>query len=402
MAVETRRDATSSAGGVSRTLLFVLAVAGALTVANLYYSQPLLDRMRGSLGVSQHSIGVVAMMTQLGYGLGMLFVVPLGDRSERRRLIVWMTSLSAIALIGVAASPSFSVLVVASLALGIASSVPQLIVPFAASLAPANVRGRVVGTVMSGLLIGILLSRTIAGVVGGRLGWRAMYVIGAALMVVLAVVLRAALPRQEAERKIPYGELLRSLVSLVRDEPILRRHALLGGLGFAAFSVFWTTLSFHLASLPPHYGSEVVGAFGIIGVVGALAAPLVGRFADRFSPRAINGGALFVVLLSFIVFAVAPASLVMLGLGVVLLDLGVQSNHIANQTRIFGLDAARRNRLNTVYMTTYFAGGALGSWLSSVVYERAGWTGVGVLGGSIAALALPVLALQPKAAPGRP
>ena len=391
MGSEPQRDASP----VSPTLLFVLAIAGALTVANLYYSQPLLDRMRASLGVSQHAIGIVAMMTQLGYGLGMLFVVPLGDRSERRQLIVWMTSLSAVALVGVAASPSYVLLVVASLALGVASSVPQLIVPFAATLAPANVRGRVVGAVMSGLLIGILLSRTISGVVGGRLGWRAMYVIGAVLMVVLAVVLRVMLPRQEAERKIPYGELLRSLVALVREEPLLRRHALLGGLGFAAFSVFWTTLSFHLAALPQHYGSEVVGAFGLVGVVGALAAPIVGRFADRLSARVINGGALFVVLLSFVVFAVAPASLVLLGVGVVLLDLGVQSNHISNQTRIFGLDAARRNRLNTVYMTTYFAGGALGSWLSTAVYERVGWTGVGVLGASIAALALPVLALQP-------
>ncbi|MFT3768385.1 MAG: MFS transporter [Minicystis sp.] len=369
-------------------LVGLLAVAAGATVANLYYNQPLLPAMAASFGVDAQAVGAIPVLTQLGYGLGMIGVVPLGDRVERRRMIVGMTALAAVALLAVAAAPHVAWLSIASLALGLASMVPQAIIPYAAGIAHPTERGRVVGSVMSGLLVGILLSRTVSGLFAARFGWRAMYVLAAALMIALALALRALLPPQAPERKVPFGELYRSIFALVRTEPVLRRHSILGALTFAAFSVFWSTLAFHLAALPQHYGSGVAGAFGVVGVAGALAAPLVGRFADRSDPRIINGAAIAVVAVSFVVLGLTGSSLAGLGVGVILLDLGAQANHISNQARIFGLDAALRNRLNTVYMSSYFAGGALGSWLGTTAFTRFGWAGVSVSGGLLGLLAL--------------
>ena len=389
--------------GLSRGLTLVLAASAGLVVANLYYNQPLLDLVRASFGATQRAVGWIATLTQLGYGAGMLLLVPLGDRYERRGLIVGMTFAVALALVAVALAPTLETLALASFVLGLTSMVPQLIVPFAAGMARPHARGRVVGTVMSGLLMGILLSRTLSGIVGAHLGWRAMYAIAAAMMLALALALRLALPRQEVEEKATFAALFRSLFTLVRDQPVLRRHAALGALTFACFSVFWTTLAFHLATPPHHHGSEVVGAFGVIGVVGVLAAPLVGRYSDAYTPRVVNGAAVLVVLLSFVVLGAFGGSLLGIAAGVILLDLGAQSNHISNQTRIFGLDPARRNRLNTVYMTSYFGGGALGSWLGALVWSRAGWTGVTLLGIALSVVALVILAFAPRhdAAPRR-
>ena len=380
-------------------LLALLSVAAAATVANLYYNQPLLASLRASFGATQEAVSRVPMLTQLGYGLGMLLLVPLGDRLERRRLIAIMTALAALVLVGVALAPSLLWLTVLSGLLGLATMVPQLIVPYAATLAAPSERGRVVGTVMSGLLIGILLSRTVSGFVGERFGWRVMYGAAAGLMVILAAALAILLPSQRPERVVPLGELYASLVTITRREPVLRLYSLLGALTFAGFSVFWSTLAFHLAALPEHYGSQVAGLFGLVGITGALAAPLVGRFTDRREPRLVNGLAIATVLASFVVLGLFGRSLVGLGAGVVLLDLGAQGNHITNQTRIFGLDPAHRSRINTVYMATYFAGGALGSWLGAIGWARAGWTGVSLVGGALAALALGifVVASRPSA-----
>jgi predicted MFS family arabinose efflux permease len=376
-----------------RGLVSLLAVAAAVTVANLYYSQPLLAALRTSFGSTQEAVSRVPMLTQLGYGLGMLALAPLGDRFERRRLIASTTAFTSLVLVGVALAPSLAWLTVLSGLLGLATMVPQLIVPYAATLAPPLQRGRVVGTVMSGVLIGILLSRTVSGFVNARFGWRAMYAAAAVLMAVLASALAVVLPDQRPERPVPLRELYASLLTLVRREPVLRLHSALGALAFAGFSAFWSTLAFHLAALPQHYGSQVVGLFGVLGVLGALAAPLVGRVADRGGGRLVNVVGLLAVLLSFVVFGLVGGSLAGIGAGVVLMDLGVQSNHISNQTRIFGLDPAQRSRLNTVYMATYFAGGALGSWLGAVGWTHAGWTGVAVVGGALAALGLLIFGL---------
>jgi len=376
---------------IPRSLAFLLAAAAGLTVANLYYNQPLLGLIRVTYGVTPREVGFVSTATQLGYGLAMLLLVPLGDRYERRGLIVGMTAASALALVGVALAPSLAALLAMSLVLGVTSMVPQYVVPFAAGLAGEKSRGRAVGTVMSGVLIGILGSRTLAGFVGASFGWRTMYAIAAGFMLVLAALLRASLPTQRPETTMPLAALYRSLVGLVREYPALRRHALLGALTFAAFSAFWTTLTFHLATLPGRYGSETAGLFGLVGVAGALGAPLFGRYADRATPLAVNGLAIVVLMLGYAAFALGGGSLLGLAAGVVLLDLGTQANHISNQTRIFNLDPRRRSRLNTIYMSAYFAGGALGSALGIAVYGRWGWLGVCGLGLAFGATALIVL-----------
>jgi predicted MFS family arabinose efflux permease len=373
------------------SLFALLAVAAGAIAANLYYAQPLLPTIAADLAVPARRVGALPMATQLGYGAGMLLLVPLGDRLERRGLIVAMTGLSSVVLVGVALARELDTLVAASFLLGFASMVPQVIVPYAATAAPQDSRGRRVGTVMSGLLVGILLSRTLSGFVGAAWGWRSVYFLAAGLMLALAALLALRLPAQRPEVPVATGEIYASLGRIFARQPILRLHSLLGAMTFGAFSVFWSTLAFQLAALPPHYGSVVVGAYGLVGVSGALAAPLVGRFADRRDPRILNGLAIVATLGSFGIFAVGASSLAALAVGVVLLDVGAQANHVSNQTRIFGLDAALRSRLNTIYMTSYFAGGALGSWVGAWAWSRAGWPGVCGAGAAMAAIALVAL-----------
>jgi predicted MFS family arabinose efflux permease len=372
----------------ARALLWLLAIAAGLTAANLWYCQPLLAMMGASFGASPHQIGLVAVLTQAGYAAAMILVIPLGDSEERRRLMVISAAASAAALLAVALAPSMSVLLVASFALGLTTAVPQLSVPYAADLVDARERGRSVGKVMSGLLIGILLSRTASGLIGHHLGWRAVYFIASAVMLASAVLLRLLLPEQVPERRIRYRELLRSLPALLRNEPLLRRHGILGALALAAFSAFWTTLAFLLATPPYHYGADVAGLFGLVGVAGALIAPVAGGLADRYGTRLVNGLALACVLVSWMVFALFWRSLAGLAAGVLLLDLGVQANHISNQTRVLGLSTELRNRLNAVYMVMYFTGAAAGSFLGAGAFGVFGWTGVTALGIVLSAAAL--------------
>src|SRR5580692_677100 len=377
---------------VRRTLWFLAAAAG-LAVANLYYAQPLAATMATSLGVSARALGGALTLSQVGYALGMLLLVPLGDGRERRSLMVATALAASVSLMVTAAAPDFAALAAASLLLGFASSLPQMIVPYAASLVPAEERGAAIGTVMGGLLTGILLSRTLSGTLSSLIGWRATFACAAGLMAVLAVVLRFVLPRQSPAEPLPWVAVVRSLAGLVRGEPLLRIHAAVGAMGFASFSVFWSTLSFHLATMG--YGSRAAGMFGAVGVAGIAAAPVAGRLAGRVAPSLINAVGLTAAALGFVLFLVSSRSLVVLGLGVVLLDAGVQASHLANQTVIFGLAPERRNRLNAVYMVSYFVGGALGTLAASLAWSRAGWAGVCATG-IVFALAglLPLLAAR--------
>jgi predicted MFS family arabinose efflux permease len=256
-------------------------------------------------------------------------------------------------------------------------------VPFAVGLVPPEQRGRAIGVVMGGLLAGILLSRTASGVLASVVGWRVTFALAAGLMAATAAVIRLALPPQRPEQPLAWRAILISLFGVVRGEPVLRRQALVGACGFAAFSTFWSTLSFHLA--PLGYGSKAAGLFGVIGVVGVAVAPMVGRLAGKIRPTLINQVGLAVVLLSFVVFAAGATNLIALGVGVALLDAGAQGSHLANQTIIFGLTPSLRNRINAVYMVSFFVGGSLGTAMASFVWERAGWTGVCVLGAALAA-----------------
>jgi predicted MFS family arabinose efflux permease len=392
--MQTQSPSDASHAALSPGLVWFMAAASGATAANLYYNQPLLGDIGRELGASGGALGLVPTMTQVGYAAGMLFIVPLGDSLERRRVIVTMSALVTLALVGAALAPTLPLLVFASFAVGATTVIPQLLVPFAAHLAPAAQRGRVVGTVMSGLLIGILLSRTAAGFVGTHLGWRAMFWIAAGLMLALGGVMRFVLPSQPAMAEMPYLALLRSLGHLTRTEPVLRLHSLLGALTFGAFSVFWSTLALYLQSLPEHYGPQVAGLFGAVGVAGALAAPLVGRYADTRGDRRINALGIAVLLLSFVVMWPLGRWLWGMALGVVLLDLGTQANQISNQTRVYSLKPEARSRLNTVYMVTYFAGGAAGSWLGTTAWTHLGWTGVCAAGAALCAIALLALWLR--------
>ena len=397
---ESPPDSSSSAGlpspaathtEPSAPLLGLLAMVAGLGVANIYYCQPLLGIMAANFHVDARTVTVVATATQLGYAAGLLLIVPLADSLERKCLIVACTLLAAAVLALVGLCSTIPLLVAASFATGVVSMAPQLSVTYAAGLASPEKRGRTVGAVMSGLLIGILLSRTVSGELGKHLGWQSVYFVAAGVMLTLAGVLALALPVQQPIGRVRYRELLRSTIPLLRTEPVLRRHALIGALGFGAFSAFWTTLAFHLARLPAHYGSDTAGLFGLVGAAGALAAAVSGRLADRVGPRWLNGSALLLIVGAFALMAVAGTSLGLLALGVVLMDAGVQGSHISNQTRIYALSAEQRNRLNAAYMVSYFLGGAAGSALGSAAWERLSWSGVCWVGGLLATFGIAVL-----------
>ncbi|GHO52233.1 permease [Ktedonobacter robiniae] len=381
---------------LSPHLVLLLAVVCGLAAANLYYVQPVLADIGHEFAVSVNQVGVLATLSQLGYAVGLLLIIPLGDRYNRRTLIVTMLVAVTVALIAMALAPTLMFLSIASFAVGVTTVVPQLVVPLAASLARPQERGRVVGTVMSGLLIGILLARTVSGVLAAHLGWRTVYWVAAGLMVLLALILRFLLPLDRPQSDMSYTQLLRSLWSLVKSEPVLRETSVFGALGFAAFSAFWATLSFRLQTPPFHYGSEVAGLFGLVGVVGALAASFIGRLADKVNPRKTIGIGLLILLASFGIFWLTGQYLWGLIIGVILLDLGAQANQISNQARVYSLNPAARSRLNTIYMVSYFIGGSLGSFLGTYGWDFAGWFGVCCVGLLFLLLALAVYMLNSR------
>lgn len=371
-----------------QSLLWIMAIASGLAVANLYYNQPLLADMATSFGISRDKAGYISTFTQIGYALGMLLFVPLGDIRERRKLISTLLILVTISLLGAAASTHIIWMYIASFVIGLTTVVPQILVPFSAQLATPEQRGKVIGTVMSGLLFGILLARTISGLIGGTWGWRWMYGIAAIMMFVLFLVLRRKLPHVEPLMKSTYSELLISIGGLIRQYAVLREGALIGALNFASFSVFWTSLSFYLEGEPYHYSSQIAGLFGLVGVVGALGAPIVGRIADRIQPKWIIGAMIVVTLISFAFFGWLGGTLIGLMIGIVLLDLGVQGAQVSNQARIYALNDSARSRLNTVLMVSTFVGGAIGSSVSSYMWKIGGWSAVSLSGGVFMLLSL--------------
>jgi predicted MFS family arabinose efflux permease len=357
-----------------------MAFSVGAVVANIYYIQPLLATIAAAFHISVPRVGIVAMLTQLGGALGMLIFVPLGDTKERRRLIVSLLVAESICLALMASAQNFAWLALASFGIGITTATVHIIVPFATHLASAARRGATVGAVLAGLLFGILLARTFSGLLSAWLGWRAIYWLASGLMLALAVAIRAGLPESEPELRLSWPSLIRSTLVLIREQPVLREAAALGAILFCAFSAFWTTLVFFLETPPYHYGSAVAGLFGLVGAVGAVFAPLVGRMADRYGARRNVLISLIVTLLSFLLLYAFGKHMGGLIPGVILLDLGVQSGHVSNQTRIYGLLPEARSRLNMVYMVCYFTAGALGSYAGSVVWHQFAWTGVCALG----------------------
>ena len=395
--------------GISRRLTLIMAAACGLVVANLYYAQPLLHTISQSLHVSTAEVGLLVTATQIGYAAGLLLLVPLGDLYERRRLLAAMLAVTTLGLIGAALAPSLAALAIALACVGLTSVVAQILVPFAATLAAEHERGRVVGTVMSGLLVGILLARTASGLLAAAAGWRAVYLIAAGLMLVLAAVLWRELPRVRQPVDLRYRALLASVVADRARGPLVLRRGLLGALGFAGFSVFWTSAAFELAGPPYNYGEGVIGLFGLLGVAGALMASYAGRLADAGHTQASRGAMLALMAGSFGLLAWGGHHLAPFVIGVVALDLAVQGSHILNQSDIYGLRPQSRSRITTIYMTCYFAGGAAGSALASAVYATGGWSAVCALGGGLGLVGFAVWLAeirwpvrQPEARPRRP
>lgn len=367
-------------GRMDRRLVLVMAVASGLVVANNYYAQPLVGAIADTLDASTTDVGLVVTATQVGYAFGLAFLVPLGDLLDRRRLLLGVLSLTTVCLAGMALAPTWQVLGAAALLAGVTSVVGQILVPFAASLAAEDERGRVIGQVMTGLLLGILLSRVVAGLVAEVAGWRSVFWLGAALMVATGFLLHRNLPVVAPPSKLPYRHLLRSVVRLVVEEPLLRRRMAYGALTFASFGVFWTSVGFLLAG--PRYGwsDASIGLFTLFGIAGALAANVAGALADRGHARTQTGVFVAATAASFGLLATGEHHVVALAIGMALLDLGVQGTHISNQSLFYPLRPDARSRLNTAYMTAYFAAGSLGSGLSAMVYAGWGWRWVCALG----------------------
>ncbi|SDL48244.1 Predicted arabinose efflux permease, MFS family [Catalinimonas alkaloidigena] len=373
-------DATPTDSKLTSTTLWLMTVGSGLVVANNYYNQPLLGKIAAAFDTTETQAGYIAMFTQLGYAAGLFLLVPLGDMLPRKRLIVFDFVFIIVALLAAALSTSIVQLILISFFIGLTSVVPQLFVPMAAFLAHPARRGKAIGTVMSGLLLGILCSRTLSGFVGEQFGWRAMYYIAAGLMALLWGAVLWLLPEVAPTYRGGYGSLLRSMTQFVKTQPALRLAALRGGLAFGSFSAFWTTLAFLMEGPPFFQGSDTVGVFGLIGAAGALSASVVGKLTDSLDKRKLIGLSFLVITVSWGLLYGLSATYWGLVLGVLLLDVGVQSAHITNQSIVFSLVPSAQNRLNTVYMVTYFLGGALGTWLASLGWQHAGWAGVSGVG----------------------
>jgi len=361
-------------------MVFTLAAGAGLSVASIYYSQPMLGIMGPGLNATLSETGMVPTLTQIGYALGILFLIPLGDRFDRRTIILLKSLLLTVALLMCGFAPGIHSLLVTSLLIGAAATRAQDIVPASAALAPAAQRGKTVGTVMTGLLVGILLSRVVSGVVAEYFGWRAMYQLAAVSVALVGVALWRVLPRFTPGTDMSYTALLLSMRHLWLRYKTLRRAALSQGLLSVGFSAFWSTLAIMLSETY-HLGSGIAGAFGLAGAAGALAAPLAGKLADRQGPAKVTQLGSALVMVSFAAMFLLPllsphAQLVLIVLSAVGFDLGVQATLVSHQTLVYGLEPAARGRLNALLFTVVFIGMAIGSALGSKALELAGWQGV--------------------------
>jgi predicted MFS family arabinose efflux permease len=381
--------------GVSTRLAVLLAVACGVSVANVYYAQPLLDRIGADLSIRSADLGLVTTVTQAGYLLGLILIVPLGDLVNRRALIITQSLVAAAGLIAVALAPQALVFFVASAIVGLVSVVVQVIVAYAAVLSAPAQRGRVVGVVTSGVVIGILLARSVSGLIANVFGWRAVFVVSAALMVVLASALSRLLPRSTTVgARVSYARLISSVVRLTARERVFRVRSLIALFMFGAFGAVWGSMALPLAATPWHLSTGQIGLFGVVGAAGALGAARAGRLADRGLAQRVSGLALVLIILSWAAIAETPHSLVLLALGVVSLDFAGQALHVTNQHLIIAIDPATSSRAIGSYMVFYSIGTGGGAIAATSLYAAAGWGAVSILGTGLGVLALLVWAID--------
>lgn len=363
-------------------LTTLLATTCGVVVANMYYIQPIGTKVATSFSVSTSAIGILTMLTQLGYALGLLFLVPLGDVVNRPKLIIRMAALSAISLLAAFFAPSFTLFACASFLIGLLSIVPQIIIPYGAVLAGSAARGKVMGQLLSGLLIGILLSRTVSGIIASVFSWRMVYLFALLAVGLLTALLYVKLPRTQESRKasVSYIDSLKSLPHLFTSQRLLRESAFNGFFMFGTFSIFWSTLIFYISSPVYHWGTFEAGILAIFGLSGAVAAPIVGRLADSYSERKIISMGLWMQTLSFVLLLIGGDHLTLLLVAIILLDVGNQFGQVSNQARVQGLGEEASNRNNTIFMFMYFIGGATGSLVGTTMWEHFGWMGVTLAG----------------------
>ncbi len=356
-------------------LTLLLAAACGLIVANLYYAQPVAGVIGAELAMDPSAVGLLVTFTQIGYGLGLIVVVPLGDILENRRLIAACLAVSVIALLGMAFAPSSSAVLAASLLIGLTSVAAQIIVPFAAHLSTDATRGRVVGDAMSGLMVGIMLARPVSSFVTHWLGWRAVFVGSAGVMAALSLVMSRALPHRRPNAGLTYVGTLNSLVLLIRKTPVLRRRIVYHAPLFAAFSLFWTASPLLLAGQRFGLSQQGIAVFALVGAGGAIIAPIVGRAADRGGVKIVNGAAIVAVAVAFAMAGIGgeAGSVVLLACAAIVLDMGVTANLVLSQRVLFSLGSEARSRLNGIFIAAFFLGGAIGSALSSFAYAKGGW-----------------------------
>ncbi|MEX9790573.1 MFS transporter [Providencia rettgeri] len=374
-------------------LTILMAIATGLVVASNYYAQPLLDTIAGQFNLTTNMAGFIVTAAQLGYAAGLLFLVPLGDLFERKRLILTMTFLSALGLLITALSNNIWQILLGTALTGLFSVVAQVLIPLAASIAKPHKRGKAVGMIMSGLLLGILLARTVSGAVAMVGGWRAIYWVAFALLMLLMIVLAIKLPRYHQKANLNYFQLIGSIGRLFFGTPVLAVRASLGALSFANFGLLWTAMAFLLASPPFSYSDGTIGLFGLVGAAGAIMASQAGHLVDKGKGKLITTIGLVLLLLSWIPIGLAKYSLVAFIIGILVLDLAVQAVHVTSQSTLYRILPEARNRLTAGYMTSYFIGGALGSLLSGYAYEHAGWEGVAIAGAILTTLSLIIWAI---------
>jgi len=374
--------------GMTRGLTLLFAVAGGVAVGNLYWAQPLLELIAHDLQTSAATAGWLVTASQMGYAVGILLIVPLGDVLNRRRLVPVMLLCSAVALTACALAPSFAVLLIAISALGMTTVAGQVLTPLAGDLAADVDRGRVVGVVVSGLLAGILVSRTISGLVADAAGWRTIFVAAAIAVLVLAVLLYGAVPSLPPKARMGYRTLIGSVFIVVARERTVRWTLALGATVFASFTMFWTALTFLLSAPPFGYSPAVIGSFGLAGLAGVVAAARAGKLHDRGWSVPATGTACLILLLAFVVAALGGRSVALVLVAVVLLDIAVHGLSILNQARVFAVSHEARSRLNTAFVTGNFLGGAVGSAAATLLWSAGGWTAVSATGIALSAVAL--------------
>ena len=386
---------------MTKGLAVLFAFCCGAIVANIYYAQPIIGLIAPDIRLSSTLASFIVSLTQIGYALGLFFLVPLGDLLENRKLMITTTGVAILSLLGAAFAQTPNLFLLASLLVGFSSVAVQILIPLAAHLAPEESRGRVVGSIMGGLLLGILLARPASSLIADHFGWRAVFGTAAVVMLIISVVLATTIPKHQPAHSASYGQLLKSLWTLLRKQPVLRQRAFYQACMFATFSLFWTAVPLELARNHGLSQSQIA-LFALVGAIGAIAAPIAGRLADAGHTKVASLCAMLFAALSFLPSLITPAFAV-IGMAVtgIVLDFCVQMNMVLGQRAVYALDPASRGRLNALYMTSIFVGGAIGSALASSLYEHHGWQGVIALGTALPLLALAIFTVITVKAPAR-